>query len=207
MIPLRWRPRALAVPFPVVSSGSPVPPRNVLSFSVLELDMNIRKTGGREELDALWGLVNGLVYRQWCAQNPGLIANGTTAGKLKTVTTTTTFKIDGVDYTKGATDDLWDLSAEVDTTSAQYRAYWLYLDDAGVATIAAGENSVNGELALKALPDLDPTRSIIGIYVAGPSTDFNGVAGLDSYGDIYDRVPSGVPDAPLSPNLAHLVAP
>lgn len=169
--------------------------------------MNVRKTSGREEFDLLWGVVNALVYRTFSAKNLAAIANGTTAGYLQAVTGTTTFEIDGVSYTKAATDDLWNLSAEVDTDSTHYRAYWLYLDDGGVASIVAGDDALTAETALKLLPAHDPTRSIIGVFVAAPSCDFNGVAGLDAQGDIYDRVPSGVRDAALSPYIAHLVAP
>lgn len=169
--------------------------------------MTVRKTGGRDELDAIWTMINALVYRQFAAQDSPALANGATAGKIKTVTSSTTFRIDGVPYAKAATDDLWDLSAETDTDASSYRAYWLYIDASGVASIAAGDDRPRDDLALKALPNLDPTLSVFGVFVAGPSCNFNGAGGLSAQGDLYNRVPAGVPDASETPEITHLVAP
>jgi len=130
-------------------------------------------------------------YRENSTKDNGQIADGTTDGKLKTVAAVD-FAIAGALYTKAATDDLWDLSAETDTTGAQYRAYWLYLDSSGTASIAAGTNAASAAAALAALPAITATKSVIGVYVAGLSTDFNGAAGLAAQGTIYNGMPATI---------------
>lgn len=118
------------------------------------------------------------------------IADGTTDGKIKTVAAVD-YLVKGQAYSKAITNDLWDLTAEVDTDGTHYRAYWLYLDASGTATIAAGTDAITSEaLAIAALPAVTATKSVIGVYVAGPSTDFNGAAGLDSFGTFYNGWPS-----------------
>lgn len=154
---------------------------------------NLRKTGGREELDELWRRHNCLMLLLCFAtlESPAL-DDGTTDGKIKT-TVEVDYTVAGVRYTKAATDDLFDLSAETNTTASQYRAYWLYLDSSGTASIAAGSNETTEALALANLPALVETKSIIGVYVADPSCDFNGAAGLAAQGTIYNGIPAGVP--------------
>lgn len=116
------------------------------------------------------------------------IADGTTAGKLK-LAADAEYCIGGTFYRKAATDDLWDLSAKTDTTGAQYRAYWLYLDSSGTASLGDGANAASAAAAIAALPAITSTKAVIGCYVAGLSTDFNGVAGLASQGTIYNGHP------------------
>ena len=163
-----------------------------------------RKTGGRAELGALWAMVNGLVLLAFSTQKDPGIDDGTTAGKLKT-TASVDYRIAGFEHTKAGTDDLWNLSGETDTDASSYRAYWLYLDASGTASVAKGTDKTTAALALGALPDLDETKSIIGVYVAEPSTDFNAVGGLATQGDIPDGVPNEVPlAAALTPTqLVH----
>ena len=172
---------------------------------------NIRKTGRRNELDALWQRHNSiLLLLAFSTFNDGAIGNGTTAGNLRT-TVSVDYRIAGVQAaSKASTDDLWDLSAEADTTAAQFRAYWLYLDSAGAASIAAGSNQTTAALALENLPALDETKSIIGVYVAGVSTDFDDAGGLAAQGTIYDGIPAGAPcgvpgKTYVAPELATLV--
>lgn len=167
---------------------------------------NQRKTGGRAELDALWNEVNGLVYGQFSAKSSGGIGNGGTAGRLRT-NASITFAIAGLQYTKSSTDDLWNLSAQTDTTASQYRAFWLYLDSSGTASIGAGSNASTAALALKALPALTETKSVIGVFVAGPSTDFDAAGGLAAQGTIYNGVPAGVPNISTVPSPTTLVNP
>lgn len=155
----------------------------------------VRKTGKRSELDAMWALLNFAMYGLYAALSSGAIGNGGTAGRLR-ITASTDFAIGGLKYTKASTDDLWNLSAQTDTIAGQYRAFWLYLDVAGTASIAAGANATSADDALKALPDLDKTKSVIGVYVAGPSTDFDAAGGLAAQGTIHNRVPVGVPGVP-----------
>lgn len=120
----------------------------------------------------------------------GAIANGTTDGKLKTVNAVD-YRVAGAIYSKGATDDLWDLTAEVDTGAGEWRAYWLYVDAGGTASIAAGSTSAVSEAdAIANLPALSGTDSVIGCYIAGNSCDFNGVAGLTAQGTIVNGWPA-----------------
>lgn len=174
--------------------------------------VNQRKTGEREELDELWRRFNSqMMLSSFSAQNSGAIADGTTDGKLQT-TATVGYTIAGVGYSKAATDDLFNLAAETDTTASQYRAYWLYLDSSGTASIAASSNETTAALALANLPALVETKSVIGVYVADPSCDFNGAGGLASQGTIYNGIPAGVPcGVPRKlyavPELVTLVAP
>ncbi|HYD02635.1 MAG TPA: hypothetical protein VEB22_15515 [Phycisphaerales bacterium] len=152
----------------------------------------IRRTGGRTETSAMWQiLISMALLFGFAADGAGNIGNGTTAGFLRTQATTL-FRIAGRVYSKGSTDNLWDLSAETDTTASQYRAYWLLLDSAGTASFAAGTNAASAAAALEALPALDGTKSVIGVYVAGNSTDFNGAGGLAAQGTIHQQIPEGV---------------
>ncbi len=153
---------------------------------------------------ALITLANGLAYDRQSTDDDGAIANGTTDGKLKTVNAVD-FQIDGVKFTKAGTDDLWDLTGEVDTIAAEFRAYWLYLDSSGVATIVAGTTKTTEALAKAALPALDLTKSVIGVYTAGPTTDFDGAAGLAAQGTIDDGVPVGVPGKASQPDVLNVV--
>jgi hypothetical protein len=155
------------------------------------VSQNIRKTGGRDELDALWAGLNSLTMKTaFAARDDGSIGNGTTAGNLRT-TASVDFGIAGDEYTKASTDDLWDLSGETDTDASSYRAYWLYLDNAGAASIAAGSDQTSAALALENLPALTETKSIIGAFVADPSCDFDDAGGLAAQGTIYNGIPDG----------------
>jgi hypothetical protein len=155
---------------------------------------SIRKTGQQIEMRAYFHVLACLVLLTCYSANvtataPGII-DGTTDGKLQSGASVD-FTIGGVKYTKAATDDLWDLSAQTDTTASQYRAFWLYLNSSGTASIGAGSNAATAAAALAALPALDGTKSVIGVYVAGPSTDFNGAAGLQAQGTVYNGIPAG----------------
>jgi hypothetical protein len=119
------------------------------------------------------------------ATNSGAIGNGSTAGRLRT-TATVNYRVAGSLYSKSSTDDLWNLSAETNTTGAQYRAYYLYLDASGTATIGAGSNAASAAAAIAALPDVAATKAVIGVYVAGLSTDFDGAGGLAAQGTVYN---------------------
>lgn len=155
--------------------------------------MAIRKsiTIGRAEADALWARLASLnLLANFSTRSAPGIADGTTAGKLKT-TATTAFTIAGRSYSKNATDDLWDLSGETDTGEDVYRAYWLLLNTSGAASIAAGPDAASEEEALRRLPLLDGTKSIIGAFVAGPETDFDDAGGLEAQGTVHDGIPDG----------------
>lgn len=122
-----------------------------------------------------------------CVSTP-LIANATTAGKLKTTSDALVYRIGGIGYLKASTDNLWDLTGQTATTNVQYRAFYLYLDASGTASIGAGTNATTAGLAIAALPSVPTTKSVIGTYVAGPSTTFTNA--LAAQGTIYNGWPT-----------------
>lgn len=153
---------------------------------------NVRKTGGRAELDQLWAARNSLMMLVALSVIgvAGAIGNGTTPGRLRT-NASVDYNIGKNRYTKASTDNLWDLTAPPDLAAAQYQAHWLLLDSAGAASIGTGTVATSAALALAALPALDGTKAVIGVYVAGPSTDYD--AALAAQGTIHDGIPAGVP--------------
>jgi len=137
-----------------------------------------------QELDPI---VKRLLYLLNSACGAAGIQAGTTAGKLKTVNAID-LRVDGQIYHKAATDDLWDLSAEVTLPASTYRAYWLLLNTSGTASFVHGANSAS---AAAALADLvanqvpDATKSIIGCYVSSAAQNFaNALTGT-----FYDGIP------------------
>lgn len=150
--------------------------------------LTVRKTGRREELDAMWQLVaSGNLLSNFSTADDPAIGNGTTAGNLRT-TAAVDYKIAGAAQAQlASTDDLWDLSAETDTNAASYRAYWLHAD----GTFAASGDKPSAAGALGDLPDPDSSKGLIGVFVAGPSTDFDDAGGLAAQGTIYDGIPAG----------------
>lgn len=155
------------------------------------MSLSIRRTGGVDQLDAIMGQLQA--WANACLTY-ATVANGTTAGKLKT-TSTISFKVDSQIYTKANTDDLWTLSAIATLGANQFRAVTLYMDAAGTATIDTGTivtntNATAGKLAaLAACPVLPADKCIIGVFVAGPSTNFANA--LSSQGTIYHGIPTG----------------
>ena len=145
----------------------------------------VQSRDNSRELAAILALVNqlvadGIVNR---ATTGPALADGTTDGKLQNGADVS-YQIAGQLYVKDATDDLWDLSGVTDTGSGEYQAHDLYLDAAGTATIGSGTVAASAALALAALPAIPATKAVIGVYVAGPSTDYNGAAGLTAQGTL-----------------------
>jgi hypothetical protein len=112
------------------------------------------------------------------------VGDGSTAGTLRT-SQIADYRIGGTLYRKAATDDLWDLSGETDTDGSTYRAYYLYLDAAGTASIGAGTDAASAALALAALPSVPSAKSVCGVFVAGVSCDFDDAGGLEAQGTVY----------------------
>lgn len=170
------------------------------------MSLSVRRTGGIDQLDSVMGLLQA-----WANACLGFatIANGTTNGKLKT-TSTVPFKVDSQIYTKSATDDLWTLSAIATLSANQYRAVTLYIDAAGTATIDTGTivtntNATAGKLAaLAACPALPADKSIFGVFVAGPSTNFANA--LTSQGTMYHGIPTGYGTLAMVPGSPQGVA-
>ena len=141
-------------------------------------------------IDNLYDDLYALLYRrEHEALGHANVGNGGTAGRLRT-NSSVTYRIGGTLYVKASTDDLWNLSAETDTTGAQYRAYWLYLDSSGTAAVGAGTNAASAAAAIAALPTVASTKAVIGVFVAGLSTDFDAVGGLAAQGTIYNGWPT-----------------
>jgi len=150
--------------------------------------VTIRKTpvGDRAEMDAINARLNVLA----CAcLGYALIANGTTAGKLK-ITAGVGFRVDGQAYAKSATDDLWAFAAETALTAGQYKAYWLYVDAAGTASIAAGTVAATAALARAALPIPSVTKSVFGVFTAGSAGTTDFTSALSSQGAIAHGIPT-----------------
>lgn len=149
----------------------------------------LRRTMGRGEFNAIIQILNGSFLRTSnAAKASAAIANGSTAGNLATVV--------AVDYAIAGLvpaaqlaiiDDHWDLTAETDTGAAEFRAYWLFQD----GTFQAGPNSDTEANAMNALGAPDTAKSIIGVYVAGVSTDWDDAGGLAAQGTIFNGVPDG----------------
>jgi len=151
----------------------------------------IRNVPGAGHRTDMWQALLSLQLKlAFSIQGFPAIGDGTTSGTLRT-TAATPYTVAGAVYSKASTDDLWDLSAEVDTAAATYRAYWLYLDSAGAASIVAGSDVPTEAQALASLPLPADDQSVAGVYVAGPSCDFDGVAGLEAQGTVYDGIPEG----------------
>lgn len=171
--------------------------------------LTIRKTGRQDQQTQTLRVVASLMlFVGFVPTATATIGDGTTAGNLRTNAAVTP-KIGGVDQASLiSTDDLWDLSAEVDTIAATRRAYFLYSDgtfDAGVDTIGTDVE------ALQQLPAFDEAKSIVGVYVAGPATDFDDAGGLAAQGTISNQVPAGafigIPNTTSDPAKGGYVVP
>lgn len=111
-----------------------------------------------------------------CFDNPGL-AIGSDTTQIQNANAIT-FMIDGVLYSKAATDDLWDLGGSTATltavTAAKYACITLYLDASGVFTVAedAGAGTAATLAAAKAgAAGFSATKAIIGYYTVGDGTN------------------------------------
>lgn len=149
------------------------------------MSKSLRRTGGPDEIEDVVYSLQALCNR---ALGFADIANGTTNGKFKTLADVS-HSIGSAVYKKAATDDLWTLSAIATMSAGQYRAVTLYLDSAGTASIDSGTVATTAALALAACPVVPPTKSIVGVFVAGPSTNFGNA--LTSQGTLYHGIPDG----------------
>lgn len=151
--------------------------------------VRVRKTGGhgQSQLTTLWQHLNHLAN---CVYGLPAISNGSAAGHLRTKAATP-FKVDGKQRSKASTDNLWNLSGETALEAGQHRAYWLYVDAEGTASIASGNVAATAAAAIAALPVRSLTKAVFGVYMAGPLTDF--AAPLAAQGSIHDDVPAGAP--------------
>lgn len=118
----------------------------------------------------------------------GNLANGTTNGKLKTVATTAGdklyYSIAGQAFEKGATDDLFDLSALGTTDGTHFKAVALYLDGSGTASVGAGTAALSAAAAIAALPRTPFTKACVGVFVMGVSGNFANA--LSAQGTLYN---------------------
>lgn len=179
---------------------------------------NIRRTGGLDMFEAIIGHLQASAN---ACLTQAAIANGTTAGKLKTVTDPVHFRIDGALYKVAATDDAWALGAIPTLAANTYRAVTLYVDAAGAFTIDTGTivtNTVSaaaGRLAALALcPAIPAGKSIVGVFVGAPSTNFANALTGQANVQLYHGIPAGygtLSMVPLTPSgvadFPSLVAP
>ena len=127
----------------------------------------IRRTGQRSELDRVSQLLASLaLLLNYSTQGDANIGNGTTAGRLRT-NATAAYRIGTGAFSKPSTDNLWNLSAQTDTAAGEYKAFWLLLDGSLAGSIAAGTAQASAVDALAALPALDGTKAVVGVFVAG----------------------------------------
>lgn len=153
--------------------------------------MNHKRNGQRAEFDRFILAINAVHARtSFAARTSGVLANATTAGKIRT-TVACVFAIGGALYSQAIADNKWDFTAEAATASGKYRAYHLYLASDGTASISAAPtaDASSAAAALALLPAIPDTKSVIGVFVAGPSTTFTNA--LSSQGTLYN----GLPDA------------
>lgn len=158
----------------------------------------------RLEMNALIARYNNLAN---AVLTYGVIANGTTAGKLKT-TAAVSYRIEGTVYTKAATDDLWDLTGLTNLAAGEFQAIALYLDASGTASIGAGTVAATAAAAKLACPAFVTSKCVVGWFVANASTDFD--AALSAQGTIYHGTPTGFTDSSgnvLSADLITSIAP
>lgn len=160
--------------------------------STIRTDKGTSMEKHRSEINDHANAVNAELNRALnCAKDWANIGNGTTAGNLRT-NAACDFVVNGELFNKASTDDLWDLSAETDTVAAQYRAYSLELDDTGTGSIVAGSNAASETLAYAGLAAPVAGQSRIGVFIAGPSTDFDDAGGLAAQGTIFNGWPLSV---------------
>jgi hypothetical protein len=157
--------------------------------------ITLKKTGNtRIATYGIAGLIGNLV--QFSQNQPKCltfanIGNGTTAGRLRT-NAAISYSINGQIYTKASTDDFWNLSALTALTATQFRAHALCILANGNAALINGPVATTSDAALEGLTwDLiEESRVVVGIYVAGNSTDYT--AALAAQGTIVH----GWPNAP-----------
>lgn len=87
------------------------------------------------------------------------------------------FRVNGAVLEKAATDNFWNLSAQTDTPALEYAAFYLLIDASGAASIqrasanAASAAAARAVLLADGLPPAD--KAVVGVFVAGPETDFS----------------------------------
>lgn len=132
--------------------------------------------------------------------NNALVADGGTAGKIKT-TNAISYSLADQLYSKAATDNFWDLSGQTDTIANQYRGYRLMIDASGAASFTATANVVNAVEAtaqaavralLLALADV-ASKTVVAEVIIGPETDFSMDAILGNTGSVAYQGYSGAP--------------
>lgn len=115
------------------------------------------------------------------AKGEAVFEDGAAAGKIKITTNAEAlplqFKVNGENYEKAAADPVWDLSGQTDTPALQYAAFWLYLNASGTGSFERASANAASAAAAKAvlLADGEPEadKAVVGVFVAGPSTDFS----------------------------------
>lgn len=124
------------------------------------------------------------------------VATGTTTSKVKTVNTLT-YTVQGVFYSKGATDDFWTLSGTT-VAASSWQKYLLLIDTAGAASVQEATQSVVSAAAVKwtnvsgvsawapFFTSISTTKAVVGVLTVAtdsthtfiPGTTLLGAAGI-----------------------------
>lgn len=115
-------------------------------------------------------------------------AIGSAAAKVKT-TAAISYSINGIMYTKGATDDLWVLSGK--TVPASSTCYFLLcLDATGASVVVQGTSTGHGEIPKTSgiptacpIAELKVVTSAAGTFIPG-TTELSAAQVTDTYTDL-----------------------
>ena len=108
-----------------------------------------------------------------------------TSDKMAKSTSNITYRIDGQNYYKAATDDLWDCTGIATPTA--FAAVALYLDASGTATVETVGTGASEAAAILAMTGFDADKSIIGVYTSTSAENFAAAAALA--GNYYEGIP------------------
>jgi hypothetical protein len=114
------------------------------------------------------------------ALSHGSLAQGTTPAKVKTVTTTINFLIDGIFYSKAPTDDLWTLTG-LNCANGKYCRAILLLDSGGNASIVVS-NQADSVRALSN-PPIPDGKCVVGTLTVHPTGTGNFTGGTTALND------------------------
>lgn len=120
------------------------------------------QTASAAARDEVRQLVNqlALLTANHCSTALSGIARGTTAQKAKTVNTTT-YRVDGKNYSLAGSDDFWTLAGTTVAVSA-FQKYLLCIDASATASIIEGTQSTVSAAAV-VLPNHPQAKCILGV--------------------------------------------
>jgi hypothetical protein len=114
------------------------------------------------------------------ALSHGSLAIGTTATKVKTVTTTINYLINGQFYSKAPTDDLWTLTG-FNCANGKFCRAILLLDSSGNASIAVSNQAATIEGCSN--PPIPDNKCVVGTVTVNPTGTGNFTGGTTALND------------------------